>query len=86
MAEGGTAVDLDPEETREWLESLEAVVAAQGTERAAYLLSRLHARASHCLFKIPVLPDPPNSSLSVTNSTRWQRLNLGNAGANPMAT
>jgi len=39
-------VDLDPLETREWLESLEAVVEHSGPERASYLLGSLgrHAR------------------------------------------
>ncbi|RIK66698.1 MAG: pyruvate dehydrogenase (acetyl-transferring), homodimeric type [Planctomycetota bacterium] len=34
--------DADPVETREWLESLEAVVGAQGPERAQFLLTALH--------------------------------------------
>ena len=36
-----TLTDADPVETREWLESLEAVVQTQGPERAAYLLRAL---------------------------------------------
>ncbi len=39
------ARDTDPEETREWLESLEYVVKTAGGERAAYLLERLKRRA-----------------------------------------
>jgi len=35
------AHDLDPQETREWLESLESVLRADGTERAGFLLQRL---------------------------------------------
>ena len=31
--------DIDPAETQEWLDSLEAVLQAQGTERAEFLLS-----------------------------------------------
>ena len=40
--------DADPEETREWLESLDAVVDRAGTARAQYLLTRLleHATAT----------------------------------------
>jgi len=34
-------VDVDPEETREWLEALEAVIAHDGPERATHLLGRL---------------------------------------------
>src|SRR5258708_17354537 len=37
--------DLDPQETSEWLESLEAVLRTQGTERARFLLSSLYDRA-----------------------------------------
>ncbi|WP_175751149.1 alpha-ketoglutarate dehydrogenase [Burkholderia anthina] len=37
--------DADPEETAEWLESLDAVVAHVGKERAQYLLDRLAAHA-----------------------------------------
>jgi pyruvate dehydrogenase E1 component len=33
--------DLDPTETREWTQALDAVIAADGTERAHYLLERL---------------------------------------------
>jgi pyruvate dehydrogenase E1 component len=35
------SLDQDPVETREWLESLEAVVAQRGTGRAAYLMQRV---------------------------------------------
>ncbi|MBF2734822.1 MAG: pyruvate dehydrogenase (acetyl-transferring), homodimeric type [Betaproteobacteria bacterium AqS2] len=40
--------DLDRQETQEWLDSLEAVLAAAGPERAHYLLEKLiaHARTS----------------------------------------
>ena len=37
--------DPDPQETREWLESLESVVRAEGAERARYLLDTLSAEA-----------------------------------------
>ena len=37
--------DRDPEETAEWLESLEAVLSLGGPERAGYLLERLSQRA-----------------------------------------
>ena len=36
--------DLDPEETREWLEALQSVLEADGTQRAQYLLHRLSSR------------------------------------------
>ncbi len=37
--------DLDPAETREWLESLDSVLATDGAERAHYLIERLVERA-----------------------------------------
>src|SRR6478752_9487245 len=36
--------DTDPEETREWLDSLEYVLKAKGTDRATYLFERLRER------------------------------------------
>ena len=39
------APDTDPQETREWLEALTAVIEAEGTERAHYLLERLIDKA-----------------------------------------
>src|SRR5918993_4393601 len=38
-------VDVDPQETSEWLESLDAVLRAQGPERAQFLLEALLGRA-----------------------------------------
>ena len=39
--------DVDPAETREWVEALDALIGAEGPERATFLLRRLlqHARA-----------------------------------------
>ncbi|MEX0732506.1 MAG: pyruvate dehydrogenase (acetyl-transferring), homodimeric type [Aquisalimonadaceae bacterium] len=37
--------DLDPQETREWLEALEAVIEEEGAERAHYLLESLVEKA-----------------------------------------
>lgn len=38
--------DLDPIETREWLDALQAVLATDGSERAAYLLQELINKAN----------------------------------------
>lgn len=38
--------DIDPAETQEWIDSLDAVVAAQGTPRARYLMAKLLERAN----------------------------------------
>ena len=37
--------DIDPVETQEWLDSLDSVLASEGTERAHYLLERLVEKA-----------------------------------------
>jgi pyruvate dehydrogenase complex dehydrogenase (E1) component len=39
------AKDPDPAETRDWLDSLSAVLQHGGSERASYLLAQLNARA-----------------------------------------
>ena len=41
MSEASRFDDLDPEETREWLESIDSVIKAQGAGRAHFLLERL---------------------------------------------
>ncbi|HJY37736.1 MAG TPA: pyruvate dehydrogenase (acetyl-transferring), homodimeric type [Steroidobacteraceae bacterium] len=41
MSEASAFDDLDPEETREWLESMDSVLRAHGAERAHFLLERL---------------------------------------------
>ena len=38
---GNTDTDVDPEETLEWLEALEAVIEREGPERAHFLLEQL---------------------------------------------
>ena len=40
-----SAADVDPQETREWLDSLDAVIEREGPARANYLLEQLVARA-----------------------------------------
>jgi len=46
LAAAPTVADVDPDETREWLDALDAVVHADGKERAQYLFDRL---ADHAL-------------------------------------
>ncbi len=45
--------DPDPEETREWTESLEAVIRVQGPKRAHYLIERLIDKARRSGVNIP---------------------------------
>ena len=48
--------DQDPTETREWLESLHAVIDREGTERAHYLLERMVAEARRSGGSLPFSP------------------------------
>lgn len=45
--------DIDPEETREWIESLQAVLEQDGSERAHYLIEQLVAVTRKSGFDVP---------------------------------
>ncbi len=47
MANDKLTQDIDPQETQEWIESLEAVTQSDGIERAHYLLEKLIDSARH---------------------------------------
>src|SRR5262245_17590514 len=47
--------DIDPAETQEWLDSLDAVVGAHGRSRARYLLARLMERARDQGVDVPAM-------------------------------
>ena len=51
--------DIDPVETREWMESLDAVIDSHGKTRARYLLSRLLERAQHNQVSFPATVSTP---------------------------
>ena len=51
--------DVDPQETQEWLESLEALVDQDGGERARYLLREIIARARDLNVGLPALIQSP---------------------------
>ena len=51
--------DDDPAETREWLEAFDALVAAQGAERAAFLLKKLHELARLRRVRMPPVENTP---------------------------
>ena len=46
--------DVDPAETREWLESLQYVLDSKGRERAQFLLSMLQNRATQEGVELPL--------------------------------
>src|SRR3954447_599386 len=47
--------DINPEETREWLQSLDAVIGAEGRGRARYLMLKLLERAREKQIGVPAL-------------------------------
>ena len=51
--------DIDPTETKEWLDSLDAVVDTHGKTRARYLLSRLMERATESQVSFPATVSTP---------------------------
>jgi len=63
--------DKDPQETQEWLESLEAVIHYEGRGRAAYLLQRLLDRAvdSHVDMP-PAITTPYRNTIAPTDEKR----------------
>ena len=57
--------DIDPAETQEWIDTLDAVVGAQGAPRARYILAKLLERSNELQIGVP-----PTTS---TPPTRWRR-------------
>ncbi|MDQ2694739.1 MAG: pyruvate dehydrogenase (acetyl-transferring), homodimeric type [Pseudomonadota bacterium] len=51
--------DLDPQETREWMQALDAVLEREGSERAHYLLEKLQTRAHDVGTAIPYSANTP---------------------------
>ena len=63
--------DQDPEETREWLDSLDSVIRHQGEERAAYLLKKLLDRADQVNLPLPrAMTTPFRNTIPVTREKR----------------
>ena len=51
--------DIDPVETKEWTDSLDALVNAQGNERARFIVSKLLERAQELSAGIPATVTTP---------------------------
>jgi len=66
------APDADPVETREWLEAFDALVQAEGRERATFLLRRLldHARVRRVPLP-PVLNTPYKNSVTLAEQPQF---------------
>jgi pyruvate dehydrogenase E1 component len=64
--------DMDPIETREWLESLDAVIRSEGRERATYLLRKLldHARDARVPMP-PVLNTPYRNTIPLAEQPQF---------------
>ena len=64
--------DEDPAETREWLEAFDALVAAEGRERATFLLRKLHEHARARRVPLPaVLNTPYCNSVSLAEQPQY---------------
>ena len=82
-------VEVDPQETREWLEALDAVVNADGPQRAQFLLERVvgHAQLTGAapapagttpyLNTIPPQDEPDPSGRSRSSSGEYGRSSAG---------
>ena len=87
--------DADPVETREWLEAFDALVEAEGRERAPFLLRRLldHARLRRVPLP-PVLNTPYKNSVALADQPQFpgsleleQRIaSIVRAGTGPKST
>jgi pyruvate dehydrogenase E1 component len=63
--------DIDPTETQEWLDSLDAVVDAHGKSRARFLLSKLLDRANASQVSFPATVSTPYVNTIPRESEPW---------------
>ncbi len=63
--------DQDPEETREWVESVDAVIAADGRERAQFLVERVSERALQQGIELPVINTPYVNTIPVSQEASY---------------
>ena len=63
--------DTDPDETREWLDSLDAVVDTHGKTRARYLLSKLLERARESQVSFPATVSTPYVNTIPREAEPW---------------
>lgn len=60
--------DIDPEETKEWLDAIHSVIRAEGIERAHYLIERIAERATRDGLPLPyALNTPYRNTISPEN-------------------
>ncbi len=63
--------DIDPTETQEWLDSLDAVVSSHGRSRAQTLMNRMLARARELQVGLPSLVSSPYINTISTDQEPW---------------
>jgi pyruvate dehydrogenase E1 component len=64
--------DIDPDETREWMESLESVIAKEGSDRASFLIEKLVSTARQSGSDIPFSATTAYiNSISVENQPKY---------------
>lgn len=64
-------VDLDPVETREWLEAINSVIEQEGVERAQYILQRLSSKVTETGAQLPyAINTPYRNTIPTSQETR----------------
>jgi pyruvate dehydrogenase E1 component len=63
--------DTDPEETQEWLDSLDSVISAEGNGRAQFLMARLIERARALHVGVPASVSTPYINTISPESEAW---------------
>ncbi len=60
--------DIDPEETKEWLDAIHSVIRSEGLERAHFLIERIAERATRDGLPLPyALTTPYRNTISPEN-------------------
>src|SRR6516225_9212906 len=71
-AEVESGTDIDPAETKEWLDSLEAVLQTSGPERARFLLTELKQKANRSGIALPWTANTPYiNTIHVSKQPRY---------------
>ena len=74
MADHKPTVDLDPEETQEWLESLAYTLRTHGPKRVRFLLDRLEEEAKvHLNVDLPFSSNTPAGTVALLKRSQDQR-------------
>jgi len=67
--------DIDPEETREWMEALESVIEKEGSDRASFLIEKLVSTARQSGLDIPFSATTPYvNSVTIDKQPKFPRI------------